>query len=266
MCRNAGVELEGITTVAAGLTGLGEVWSRRSELCDQLYTHLALAEVVVASDVVTSHLGALAGMPGVVAAIGTGSVVLGLDGGGRAVKVDGWGHLLGDAGSGFAIGRSGLRAALEHHDGRGGSARLASAAEARFGPLEELSGAILADPARVRRVASFAPDVADAARAGDALASRIWADAATSVAAAILAAMRRLGPGEASRTVSWAGSLLEVEDLMRSPVRQRVTAEVGDDVDWSAPAGTAIDGAAALLWSEVRARAGDLVHRATWTD
>ena len=78
------------------------------------------AASTIASDGVTSLLGALGERDGAVVAAGTGTICVARRGE-RLAKVDGWGALLGDAGSGFAIGRAGLEAALRNADGRGGS-------------------------------------------------------------------------------------------------------------------------------------------------
>jgi N-acetylglucosamine kinase-like BadF-type ATPase len=84
-----------------------------------LARRFATNSIVLASDITTSHAGALGGAPGVVVAAGTGAAALALDQEGRSAICDGWGYLLGDEGSGYAIGRAGLASALREHDGRG---------------------------------------------------------------------------------------------------------------------------------------------------
>ncbi|MGH8775978.1 MAG: BadF/BadG/BcrA/BcrD ATPase family protein, partial [Jiangellaceae bacterium] len=119
-----------------------------------LTTSVGAGEIVVTSDVVVAHAGALDSAPGVVVVAGTGAVAFAVDGSGRAITVDGGGYLVGDAGSGFAVGRAGLSAAQRHRDGRaGGSAGLAAAAEREFGPLDGLAGRLHAGPDPARTVA-----------------------------------------------------------------------------------------------------------------
>src|SRR5215211_7923190 len=153
-----------------------------------LRRELGLQRVAIASDGLTSLLGALGDRPGAVVAAGTGAVCVARDGE-RMAKVDGWGSLLGDAGSGFAVGRAGLDAALRHLDGRGGSAVLLKAAERRFGTAAELAERIHGAPVPTRAVASFAADVAREAEAGDELATAILRDAGRALALSACAAL-----------------------------------------------------------------------------
>ncbi len=131
--------------------------------------------------------------------------------------------MLGDDGGGYWIGRRALAIALRAHDGRGGSAALRAAAEARFGPLATIArrGARATAPRRRRRsapraaaearfgplaqiaravydapdpvatVAAFTRDVADLARAGDAAAAAILAAAGAELARTVTAAIDR---------------------------------------------------------------------------
>lgn len=182
-----------------------------AELADRLVDGAA-GEVLVACDVVAAHAGAFGGDAGVVLAVGTGAIALAVAEGGRHAVVDGGGFLIGDAGSGFAIGRAGLAAAMRHVDGRsGGSAALAVAAAARFGPIAELPHILHSAPDPARRVASFAADVAAAAGGDDGVALAILRDAAAELAGTVLAAGAALPPGD--RRVALVGTLFEVEPL-----------------------------------------------------
>ena len=94
-----GVGLSGFEAAAEeDLRRVGELLSAR----------LSVERLSIASDGVTSLLGALGERDGAVVAAGTGTVCVARRGE-RLAKVDGWGSLLGDAGSGFAIGRAGPR-------------------------------------------------------------------------------------------------------------------------------------------------------------
>jgi N-acetylglucosamine kinase-like BadF-type ATPase len=178
----------------------------------------SFAEVAVTSDVVAAHAAAFGGGSGVVLAVGTGAVALAVRADGRHILVDGRGYLLGDAGGGFSIGRAGLVAALRHGDGRtGGSAVLASAAVARFGPLDQLPYVLQGAADAPRQIASFVPEVAEAARAGDPVAQSIWREAAAELAETVAAA-GGAGPDGDCR-VALVGSLSEVDDLLVAPLR-----------------------------------------------
>jgi N-acetylglucosamine kinase-like BadF-type ATPase len=239
----------GVGLVCVGLSGFAGAVPELERLAAELERRLGAARVVIASDVVTSYLGALGLRPGVVVAAGTGSVGLAADGCGAVASVDGWGHLLGDAGSGFAIGQAGLAAALRCVDGRGGSEALRARAEAAFGRLDELPATIYGGEEPARRVARFAEAVADAAHAGDEAARAIWAAAAGELATiAVAAAERTFGDG-APADVSWAGGLFAAGDLLRTPFARRL-AERAPWLRVVAPAGTSLDGARLLVAPE----------------
>ncbi|WP_169316057.1 N-acetylmuramic acid 6-phosphate etherase [Serinicoccus profundi] len=193
--------------------------------------------VLLTGDLTTTYVGALGTRPGVVVAAGTGAVALGLDGTGRSVVHDGWGYLLGDDGSGYAIGRAGLRAALEYRDGRGGSCALERAARARFGDLAGLPSTIQSAEHPARLVASFAPDVAAAAREGHEVAVRIWRAAGEALAHTAVACRNQLG---SDLPICLAGGLTAAEALLSEPFAE----VVGETV--VAPSGTALDGAEQL--------------------
>ena len=215
---------EALVVAAAGGLTRPEAAARLADLL----ADLAPARVMVTSDVVAAHAGAFAGEAGVVLAVGTGAVALAVAPDGRHALVDGGGWLVGDDGSGFSIGRAGLAAALRHVDGRpGGSATLAEAAVAQFAPgagVRQALAALYADPAPAR-VASFAPSVAAAARAGDPAATGIWRQAVAHLASTVHTAVAAL-PDHLRPTVTVTGALSEVEDLLVAPLRARLADHV----------------------------------------
>ncbi len=204
-------------TVAVGLSGFDAPHERVRLVASGIREGTGAASVIVASDVVTWHLAALGGGEGVVVVAGTGSVALAADGRGRWARADGWGHLLGDAASGFAVGRAGLASALEAHDGRGGSPALLERAIGRWGPPDGIASRIHGSASPVAAVASFAPDVAAAARAGDEPANAIWRTVGRALAATAMAAWTRSGIGHAPERVCVAGSLTRSGPLLLDP-------------------------------------------------
>jgi N-acetylglucosamine kinase-like BadF-type ATPase len=216
-------ELPPAPIVGVGLSGFEA--ARESELrqlADRLAREVDATRVAIASDGVTSLLGALGDRPGAVVAAGTGSVVVAHDGE-RWAKVDGWGSLLGDAGSGFAIGRAGLDVALREHDGRGGSDRLREAAERAFGPLDELSRRVHRSESPSRAVAAFAMQVASLAATGDPVSTRILDGAGRELAISVSAALRRLfTPGEPV-SVSYTGNLFGAGAALLLPLSRELS-------------------------------------------
>lgn len=209
-----------------------------------LRRELGLQRVAIASDGLTSLLGALGDRPGAVVAAGTGTVCVARNGD-RMAKVDGWGSLLGDAGSGFAIGRAGLDAALRRLDGRGGSAALLRAAERRFGPAPELAERIHGAPVPTRAVAGFAADVAREAAAGDELAGAILRDAGRELALSACAALERLFSADDEAALSYAGNVFLAGPALTEPFAERVR-ERRPGTEIVPPAGDSLAGAALL--------------------
>jgi N-acetylglucosamine kinase-like BadF-type ATPase len=237
--------LPAVAAIGVGLSGFEA--AREDDLRhvgELLRARVGGARVTIASDGVTSLLGALGERPGAVVAGGTGTVCV-ARGPRRWAKVDGWGSLLGDSGSGFAIGRSGLDAALRELDGRGGSKALLAAAEQRFGPAAGIAEAVYRSAVPTRTVASFARDVARVAAEGDAVARSILEAAGSELAVTACAALTRaFDPGDAA-AVSYAGSIFEAgPPLMDSFAREM--ARMRPDAQLVPPEGDALAGAAFL--------------------
>lgn len=201
---------------AAGMASLGD--DLRARLPAALATAFGVHQLALAADAVTAYAGALGQRSGAVVAAGTGLIALGTDltaaGGWR--RADGWGHLLGDCGSGAWIGRAGLEAAMRAYDGRpGGSAALLARAEAVFGPVGELPGALYPRPDRPAVLASFAPEVARCATEHDATALGILHTAAGHIADAAAAVC----PPGADSAVACTGGLFGIGEPLLVPLR-----------------------------------------------
>lgn len=246
-----------VSAVCAGLAGVFERWEGAQRIASDLRETLEADEALVTSDVLTSYCGALGGVrPGAVIAAGTGAVALAVGDDGSYARTDGWGYLLGDEGGGYEVGRAGLASALRAHDGRGGSEELLRRARERFGTVEGLARRVhgAENPARV--VASFAAEVAAAAREGESEACRIWAEAGEELAKTLAAASSRVSGCEA---VSWTGGLFSVGGLLREPFERRAR-ELMPGAHIAPPAGDALHGAALLAAAPDLAPAG-LMHR-----
>ncbi|MGW7521932.1 N-acetylglucosamine kinase [Streptomyces sp. NPDC054783] len=229
--------------VCVGAAGAAAAPEAARALASLLLADLPTDEVAVTSDAVTAHAGALGGRTGVVLAIGTGSVAIGIGDDGSYARVDGWGPWLGDEGSGAWIGAAGLRAALRAHDGRGPDTALLAAAVERFGEPDRLPVAIGRDGNPARIAASFAPDVAHLAAAGDTAASALIRDAAGALGEAVLAAARRIG-GEA-RSVAITGGLTGLGEPLLGPLRSAL-AGFPRPLRLRSPLGPPLDGARLL--------------------
>ncbi|AWT51188.1 BadF/BadG/BcrA/BcrD ATPase family protein [Mycolicibacterium smegmatis] len=213
-----GSETLRLSTVLVGAAGAATAPEAARALAGALLAALPADEVAVTSDAIIAHAGALGARPGVVLSVGTGSVTIGVGADGTFARVGGWGPWLGDEGGGAWIGAAGLRAALRAHDGRGPVTRLLAMATDRFGDPQQLPTAIETQDNPARASATFAPDVARAADAGDPVAVGILADAATALASAVLTARRRVD-ADNTLPVAITGGLVHLGEPLLRPLR-----------------------------------------------
>lgn len=229
------------TMLAVGSSGLTD--DMRADDLLALVRDAGIEHVRLAHDSVTSYLGALGNVTGVVTAAGTGVVTLAV-GTGDVARVDGWGYLLGDAGSGFWIGRAALDAVMRAHDGRGPETALTPLAQAEFGDLEGAYMVLQADEHKVRRIAAWARTVAELAPT-DEVCRQISRRAGQELACSALAGLHRVGedrrPDPAVSTVGKVFASPFITDAFREAVLDRhPEARIVPAV------GTALDGAALL--------------------
>jgi N-acetylglucosamine kinase-like BadF-type ATPase len=235
------IAVSSFACIAIGMAGFPDRLDEPDRLAGLIHRAVSVESVIVTGDVVTTHVGALGRQEGVVIAAGTGVVALGTDFDTVWHRVDGWGLLLGDEGGGAWIGSAGLRAALRAYDRRaGGSRTLLERMQAAFGEPHTLIEHVYHDGAPASRLASFAPQVADAARAGDTVAAGILRDATTRLAETVSAAASAVEP-----LISWGGRLFDARDVLLEPFKEAVRSRVPGArmVD---PSGSSVDGALLL--------------------
>lgn len=237
--------LGSISAVAVGSTGLYGHIPPVDDVLSRLNRSVGTTHVVVADDAVTAYLGARGDEDGVVVAAGTGIVGL-AHGPAGAARVDGVGGMIGDEGSGWWIGRQGLIAAISATDGRwDASPALLARLEAQFGPVADFPALLAAHSSPVAVVASFAKDVADVAREGDAVAARIWRQAGDYIGGVIAAAASRAGLGDDAQ---WTliGRLSGANDLLKPGLDARLATLLPHSAQ-VVPSGEPLDGVSRLL-------------------
>ena len=235
-----------VTALCAGLSGLPVEFDQLRTLAARLSASLAADRVLLTTDVVTAHAGALPSGVGVVVAAGTGVNCLGVDPAGRSHRTDGWGHLFGDAGSAFDIGRRAISAVQRRHDGRGGPTDLVDAARQWFGVDPDLLPQQLYwSETVVAEVASFAPAVVACAEQGDQDAGRIVRRAAQELARTVAAACGDLEFDDQPIPVARVGRLWEAGDILSAPFEAEL-ARLDPRGQSVRPAGDALAGAERL--------------------
>jgi glucosamine kinase len=238
--------IDRLDAVTAGLTGLNGTVPNIEDLGQVLRRRLRISRLIVADDSVTWAYGALGDQPGVLLAIGTGTVTLAKGPTGRLAHVDGNGPYLGDRGSGWWIGRQGLIAALAAVDRRsGGSAILLTAAENRYGDLTKLPETLRRTTNPHADIATFASDIAAAARQGEPVAMEIFRRAGVHLGTAIAAAARGVDLPSDPR-VALVGGVAQSADLLTAGI-EATLGDQGLTARYIRPGGDALDGAMRLL-------------------
>ena len=173
-------------------------------------------QYVFTHDALIALAGAMSGEPGIVVIAGTGSMAFGRNREGRTARAGGWGYAFGDEGSAFDLVRQALRAVVRHEEGWGPATNLREAFLESEGARDahDLLHRFYTDEYSRARVASLAPLVDDAARAGTRMAREILGGAAHSLATIAAAVRGQLfAPDEAVR-VSYTGGVFRSAMLL----------------------------------------------------
>lgn len=157
---------------------------------------------------------------GVAIVAGTGSNAFGVGPDGRTTNVGGWGYLIGDDGSAFDVGREALRAVLRADDGFGPATGLVETFARQLGINQprDLIRVVYQSQSPRTTVATLAPLVVETARAGDAIAQQILAQAGQELGKIARAVARRLSL-PASAVVVGTGGIFKAGDLILDPLR-----------------------------------------------
>lgn len=182
------------------------------------------------NDAVCAWAGALACQPGINLVAGTGSIAYG-EFGGRSARAGGWGELFSDEGSSYWIAREGLNLFSRMSDGRAARGPLYQILRSHFGLQMDLDlCAAIYDQNQIQRshLAALSPLIAQAAAAGDAQASALFAHAADELVTIVDAVHRQLGiPAQATMSVSYSGGLFQQPEPLLTRVQKRLESESG---------------------------------------
>lgn len=221
-CNMAQVRKSDIVAAEVGLAG-----TRRQELrarMEDALTNLDIREIEVVGDADIALFGATGGESGVVVIAGTGSISCGINARGKRVCAGGWGPVAGDEGGGAWIARRGLRAIAQATDGRGPETTLTAAACSYFhvSTADDLSTAIYAPTITNERIAGFARQVIEAARAKDRVARSIMVEAGTELGIAAAAVIRNLKMEGERFQVAYVGGVFAAGELLLEALRGEV--------------------------------------------
>jgi N-acetylglucosamine kinase-like BadF-type ATPase len=174
-----------ITAICLGLAGVGRTADIEivKEIVQELQNiqkspitwDLSPSNITICNDALIALIGGIGHDVGIVVAAGTGSIVFGKNHQGHTKRVGGWGYILGDEGSAYKIALTGMQATLKSYDGREIHSRLIEdfKQHLNLASIEELIEIIYRQKWDVKKIASLAPIVDNAAASGDELANKI---------------------------------------------------------------------------------------------
>lgn len=180
--------------------------------------------VLLGDDMRIAYASAFAVGAGVLVYAGTGSFAYHETASGKSVRVGGYGYLIDDAGSGYWIGHEGLKGLFRQVDAAGTvDMPLADALYARLGSRAwvEIMPRIYGGGRSF--VASLAPAVAEAERAGDVVAHAILEGAGAELARLARDVLERLGE---KLPVAFAGGVTRLSPLVRASLEHHLGASV----------------------------------------
>lgn len=207
----------------AGIAG-GTTGDHRQLLGDH-FRSLGFHRVNNHNDAQNAIAAGLKGQDGVLAILGTGSIVYAVSGETRH-RIGGYGYLFGDAGSGYQLGNLGIQAAFAATDGSGPATCLRSMVEEKAGASFPENIAAFYKGGK-RFIASFAPLVLEACRAGDTVALGVLEAAMAAFAPQLTAAARLVKDTD---PIVLTGGVAWQEELILPALRSRLPEEIAPRV------------------------------------
>jgi N-acetylglucosamine kinase-like BadF-type ATPase len=215
--QEAAVPVAQVTFAFIGLPAHGEDSALLRRLDGIAAAVLPVERHRCGNDMVCGWAGALAGRDGINVVAGTGSIAYG-EFESRCARAGGWGELFSDEGSAYWIAREALTLFSRMSDRRAPKAALYDLIRERFRLREDLDlcAAVYGPPPLARsEVAALAPLVAQAARAGDPAAHRLFEMAAQELAAIVHAVRDQLDVSpQTSLPVSYSGGMFRLDGLL----------------------------------------------------
>lgn len=198
----------GKISVFAGIAG-GSVGNNRGELTAFL-EKFRFSKIGAGNDGENIVGAGLRGKDGIVAILGTGSVVFTTQKE-TIQRIGGYGHFLGDCLSGSAIGAACLKAVFREMDGCGGITAMTGPVRERVGENVSVALSVLYQQDKAY-MASFAPILFEAAKAGDEIALEAIEENVREFAGLLAAALQRFPLGQPVPVVL-AGGITRYRDL-----------------------------------------------------
>jgi glucosamine kinase len=210
--ENGSLHAQSVEAIFLGMAGA------ISHLDRATFRDMALAlDVVQESKILVDHdirialAGGLAGKPGIVLIVGTGSSCYGRNTSGEECRVGGWGDLLDDVGSSYYLGLHAMIAITRSEDGRMPPTVLTKAILNRLGlsNIQHITHRIYQESLSRGEIAGLAPFVLEAAAMGDHVAKKIINNGIDELVLLVKTAVERLGLASGETSVTITGGLAQ---------------------------------------------------------
>ena len=213
--------------LVAGITGLHPGTVAANLLAGAVKNVLGLTpeRTVLANDMHVAFRGAFGPGEGILVYAGTGSVAYHETAAGKIVRAGGYGYLIDDGGAGYWIGHQGLRALFRQVDalGKPSETSLAERLYTRLGSREWSQIMPVVYGGGREFVASLAPAVAEAERAGDEVARHILERAGAELARLAGDVQGRLGK---TLPVAFAGGITRLGGVVKGGLEAHLQTSV----------------------------------------
>ncbi len=212
-----------IVSATLGLAGVRRADIRRV-IAESFKKRLNIKKVQVITDAEIALYGTTLGKTGLVVIAGTGSICIGQDETGKKFTAGGWGPLAGDEGGGAGIAKRALQAIAKASDGRAAPTELSRVASEYFrtGKSEDLIVAIYSPQTDNAKIAGFAREVVETAKAGDAVALEILVEAGYELGLAATAVIKHLHLERKKFPIGCVGSVFRAGEILTDSLNATV--------------------------------------------
>ncbi len=229
VCALAGIVREDIAWTGAGFPGYGEMADSERLILEACRRAVGSERVICECDCYLGWAGSLGMEAGINIVAGTGSICYGVNAAGETARSSGWGAYC-DEGSCAWVGGRLVAAFAKQADGRMPRTLLYPMFREAMGIgldmhfVHTLNHEIAASGAETAKLQLVAEKIA---RAGDPVATEIYAQAADELLLAIAAVARKLGLDGTPFKASYSGGLFRSGDCILAPLSLRVAQSGG---------------------------------------
>lgn len=221
----AGIDRHSFKAVFLGIAGVVSDSDRNDifEIATQL--NLASAgKIGIDHDARIALAGGLAGQPGIVQIVGTGTSCFGINAQNERWLAGGWGYLVTDEGGGYWLGLQAIKAAAAHADGRGEPTMLTEMVREalELNAMREVMNRLYTQHLSVTEIAALSRLVIAAAQNGDNVTIDIIARGMEEVARCVVAVAQQLKFAEDDTHLVLIGGMTQAGDVLTKPLKAAI--------------------------------------------